>query len=124
MRRVGEIIPVTPVPLLCAALQTLDADFVPRDRLIERMDELRESLLHHGRRVSHADEAVAVALDRAYELLRLRRVIAREGSGYIVLPRGRELVSYYANSIAHLLGEFEQAVRARDSLPVYSVVDV
>jgi len=26
-------------------------------------------------------------------------------------------VSYYANSIAHLLGEFEASVRARDALP-------
>jgi hypothetical protein len=26
-------------------------------------------------------------------------------------------VSYYANSIAHLLGPFERAVRARDALP-------
>jgi hypothetical protein len=26
-------------------------------------------------------------------------------------------VSYYANSIAHLLGPFEAAVRKRDSLP-------
>jgi hypothetical protein len=59
-----------------------------------------------------------------YELLRLRRVVSREGTGYIVLPRGRELISYYANSIAHLLGEFESAVRARDALPVHAVIDL
>jgi hypothetical protein len=48
----------------------------------------------------------------------MRRVVARAGQGYLVLPKGRELVSYYANSIAHLCGEFEGAVRARDQLPV------
>jgi hypothetical protein len=26
-------------------------------------------------------------------------------------------VSYYANSVSHLLGEFSEAVRARDTLP-------
>jgi hypothetical protein len=26
-------------------------------------------------------------------------------------------VSYYANSVAHLLGDFEAGVRARDALP-------
>jgi hypothetical protein len=35
----------------------------------------------------------------------------------VVLARGRPLISYYANSIAHLLGDFEAGVRARDALP-------
>jgi hypothetical protein len=50
-------------------------------------------------------------------MLRMRRVLARTTDGYLVLPRGRPLVSYYANSIAHLLGPFVAAVQARDSLP-------
>jgi glycerol-3-phosphate O-acyltransferase len=124
MRRVGEIIPVTPVPLVCAAIQTFDADFITRELLLERMSEVRESLLHGGRQVLNATEPIAETLDRAYGLLRLRRVISHEGAGYIVLPRGRELISYYANSIAHLLGEFESAVRARDALPVHAVIDL
>jgi len=102
MQRVGGIIPVTPVPLVCAAIQTLDADFISREQLIARVLEMRESLAHHGRQLLNAHEDAAVTLDRAYELLRLRRVISREGGGYVVLPRGRELISYYANSIAHL----------------------
>ncbi len=124
MRRVGEIMPVTPVPLVCASIQTFDADFISRAQLIERMDELRESLLHGGSQLFNATEEIGETLDRAYELLRLRRVVAREGAGYVVLPRGRELISYYANSISHLLGEFESAVRARDALPVHAVVDL
>ena len=47
----------------------------------------------------------------------MRRVIARQGDGYLLLPRGRELVSYYANSVAHLLGPYAAGVRARDALP-------
>jgi glycerol-3-phosphate O-acyltransferase len=124
MRRIGAIIPVPAVPLVCAAIQTMDADFIPRERLVSRMDELRESLLHHGRQVLGEREPVDAVLDRAYTMLRSRRVLRRAGSGYFVLPRGRELISYYANSVSHLLGEFEAAVRARDSLPVHAVVDV
>jgi len=63
-------------------------------------------------------------MDRAYDLLRLRRVVLREGTGYVVLPRGRELIRHHANSIAHLLGEFKSAVRARDALAVHAVVDL
>jgi hypothetical protein len=54
----------------------------------------------------------------------MRRVLAEEGAGYVVLPRGRELVSYYANSIAHLLGDFEAAVRRRDALPASDIARV
>jgi hypothetical protein len=50
-------------------------------------------------------------------MLRMRRVLIREGNGYVVLAQGRPLVSYYANSIAHLLGGFEAGVKARDALP-------
>jgi hypothetical protein len=50
-------------------------------------------------------------------MLKMRRVLAEHGAGYAVLPKSRELVSYYANSVAHLLGPFELAVRERDRLP-------
>ena len=52
------------------------------------------------------------------------RVLAETGEGYLVLPRGRELVSYYANSIAHLLGPFVASVQARDALPAMSSFSV
>jgi glycerol-3-phosphate O-acyltransferase len=123
MRRVGEITPVTAVPLACSAIQTFDAEFIPRVQLEARMDEVRGALIEGGCQVLSRGESAAELLGRAYELLRLRRVMAAEGSGYIILPRGRELISYYANSIAHLLGAFEAAVRARDALPVHAVVD-
>jgi hypothetical protein len=48
-------------------------------------------------------------------------VLAETRDGYLVLPRGRPLVSYYANSVAHLLGPFVAAVQARDALPVMEV---
>lgn len=124
MRQVGEIVPVTPVPLVCAAVQTIDADFIPQSVLLERIDEMRESLAHGGRQLVNLGESADETLDRAYELLRLRRVLSRAGEGFLVLPHGRELISFYANSIAHLLGEFEAAVRSRDALPVHAVIDL
>ncbi len=123
MRRAGEIIPVTAVPLVCASLQTLDADFVSRVALLERLDELRASLIHLGRRVVHPDEPISTTLERAVAVLVLRRVVAVDGAAFVVLPRGRELISYYANSVAHLLGDFGAAVRTRDALPLYAAID-
>ena len=117
LSRVGAIIPVTPVPLACAAIQSFDSDFIPRERLLERMTELRDVLGELNARVLRKERSIEDTFERAWRMLKLRRMVARSGAGYLVLPSGRELVSYYANSIAHLLGPFEAGVRARDRLP-------
>jgi len=117
MIRIGEIIPVTPVPLACAAIQSLDSDFIPRTRLLDRMSEMRDVLLELNARVIRAEGGIEETFDRAWRMLRMRRMLVRSGEGYAVLPDNRPLVSYYANSIAHLLGPFEEGVRLRDTLP-------
>jgi glycerol-3-phosphate O-acyltransferase len=124
MRRIGEIMPVTAVPLVCAAIQSLDAEYIPQVKLLERAGEMLHSLRDDGRVIANDDEPLDKRVERAIELLRSRLGIARTAEGLVVLPRGKELVSYYANSIAHLLGEHAAAVKARDSLPVYAVVDL
>ena len=124
MRRIGELMPVPAVPLVCAAIQSLDADYIARARLVDRVGELRDSLSEDGRHVVDLNEALDAVIDRAVELLWIRRAVARGPDGIVILPKGRELVSYYANSVSHLLGDFEAAVRLRDSLPVYAVIDL
>ena len=118
MSRIGALVPVTPVPLACAALQSLGGDYVRRDALLARMAELRDHLVEINGRVVRADRAIEETFDRAYRMLRMRRVLARTGDGYAVLPHGRPLVSYYANGIAHLLGPWEHRVREEDALPM------
>jgi glycerol-3-phosphate O-acyltransferase len=122
MDRIGQLVPVTPVPLVCAAVQSLGGDFLPRERLVERIGELRDALVELNARVVRADRDAADTLDVALRMLRMRRVLvpsddAGVEEGYVVLPHGRELVSYYANSVAHLLGPYAAGIRARDALP-------
>jgi glycerol-3-phosphate O-acyltransferase len=117
LARIAALIPVTPVPLACAAIQSFDSDFIPRVRLLERMSDMRDVLVELNARVLRADRTIEETFDRAYRMLAMRRVLAADGDGYVVLGRGRPLVSYYANSIAHLLGAFEAGVRSRDALP-------
>jgi glycerol-3-phosphate O-acyltransferase len=124
LHRIGQVIPVTPVPLACAAIQSFDAEFIPRKALLGRMEELRDVLVELNGRVVRADRDIAETFDHAYRMLRMRRVLARAGDGYAVLPRGRPLVSYYANSIVHLLGPFSAAVRDRDALPAERLSEV
>jgi glycerol-3-phosphate O-acyltransferase len=117
MFSIGAIIPVTPVTLACAAIQSFDSDFIAREALIARMDEMRDVLLELNSRVLRAERNIEDVFDRAWKMLRMRHVLAESATGFTVLPRGRALVSYYANSIAHLLGPFEAGIRERDALP-------
>jgi glycerol-3-phosphate O-acyltransferase len=117
MSRIGALVPVTPVPLACAAIQSFDRDFIPRAALLERMAAMRDALRELNADVIRHEDGIEATFERAWRMLRMRRVLAESGEGFAVLPRSRELVSYYANSIAHLLGPFERAVRARDALP-------
>jgi glycerol-3-phosphate O-acyltransferase len=114
--RIGALLPVTPVTLACAAIQSLDGDYLLKAQLLSRMEEMREVLLELNGRVIRAEGPAQEILDRAWRMLKMRRVLAESGEGYVVLPSGRPLVGYYANSIAHLLGPFEAGVRERDRL--------
>jgi glycerol-3-phosphate O-acyltransferase len=118
MERIGTLIPVTPVPLVCAAMQSLGGELLPREKLLTRIEDLRDELVDLNARVVRSDRDASETLDLALKMLEMRRVVLTQGPNYLVLPRGRELVSYYANSIAHLLGPYEAAVRARDALPM------
>jgi len=117
LERIAAIIPVTPVTLACAAVQSFDGDFIAHDQLIARMGEMRDVLRELNARVIHHEGSVDEIFDRAWRMLKMRRILVRVGAGYSVLPGNRPLVSYYANSISHLLGPFAEGVRERDQLP-------
>jgi glycerol-3-phosphate O-acyltransferase len=118
MDRIGQLVPVTPVPLVCAAVQSLDRDYIPRDLLLARMAEMRDMLVEVNSRVVRTDRTIEETLEVGMRMLGMRRILLEQKDGFVVAPRNRELVSYYANSIAHLLGPFAEAVRLRDALPV------
>ena len=117
LERIAAIVPVTPVSLACAAIQSFDGDFISHDQLLARMSEMRDVLTELNARVIHREGSVEEIFDRAWRMLQMRRILVRVGAGYSVLPGNRPLVSYYANSISHLLGPFADGVRQRDQLP-------
>jgi glycerol-3-phosphate O-acyltransferase len=120
LERIAAIVPVTPVALACAALQSFDGDFISHKQLLSRMSEMHDVLHELNARVIHREGAVDDIFDRAWRMLLMRRMLVRVGDGYAILPGNRPLISYYANSISHLLGPFAEGVRERDSLPALS----
>ena len=103
MTRIGAIIPVTPVPLAAAALLSFGQNVVGKDAVLERMDQLRDRLEEVNAKVVRGGTRIADIWDRAWRMLRMRRLVLVDGESLVILPRGRPLLEYYANSIAHLV---------------------
>jgi len=105
MERVGAVIPVTPVPLAAAALLSFGTSVVPRDQVLERMDEIRDRLSAFNAKLVRGELPVGEVWDRAWRMFTLRRLVIRQGDQLVILPGERPLLEYYANSIRHLLPE-------------------
>ena len=103
LHRIGAIVPVTPVPLAAAALLSFEQTAVARAAVLERMDQLRDRLLEVNGKVVRGGARIEEVWDRAWRMLRMRRLVVQDGDTLVVRPRGRPLLEYYANSIAHLL---------------------
>jgi glycerol-3-phosphate O-acyltransferase len=99
----ADMMPVTPVPLVAAALLSFQETFVRESDVLERLDQYREHLLAENRSLSPRDADAAGILDRAWRMLAMRRLAVREGEAIVVLPKQRPLLEFYANSIVHLL---------------------
>jgi glycerol-3-phosphate O-acyltransferase len=103
MDRIGAIVPVTPVPLAAAAILSLGQTAISRPVLLERMDQLRDRLRDVNAKVVRGGAGIRDIWDRAWRMLKLRHLVVEDGDSLVVLPRGRPLLEYYANSITHLL---------------------
>jgi hypothetical protein len=67
------------------------------------MDQLRDRLKEVNGKVVRGGARIAEVWDRAWRMLRMRRLVVADGDTLVVLPRGRPLLEFYANSIAHLV---------------------
>lgn len=109
MREIGAVVPVTPVPLAAAALLSFGTSAVAHDRLLERMDELRDRLAEANAKLVRDELPITAIWERAERMFMLRRCVARQGDTWIILPRQRPLLEYYANSIRHLVPAHQAA---------------
>ena len=103
MARIGAVVPVTPVPLGAAALLSFGSSVVRHEALLERMDELRDRLAESNAKVVRDELPITEVWDRAERMFVLRHCVTRQGDTWIILPRQRPLLEYYANSIRHLV---------------------
>ncbi len=99
----GAVIPVTPVPLAAAALLSFASSVVPRTRLLDRMDEIRDRLATNDAKVVRSELPITEVWERAWLMLSMRRLVLEQGNDLVILPSERPLLEYYANSIRQFL---------------------
>jgi glycerol-3-phosphate O-acyltransferase len=103
MQEIGAVVPVTPVPLGAAALLSFGTSAVTHEKLLERMDDLRDRLAEANAKLVRDELPIVEVWERAERMFVLRRCVTRQGDTWIILPRQRPLLEYYANSIRHLV---------------------
>ncbi len=105
MATVQDLIPLTPVALLCRVLEEAPEDDLDKARILA---DFRAGIRSARARsvfavVPRGDEQFA--LEHALELTLLRGMIRHQSNGsYRINPDRRTLVAYYAKSIAHHFG--------------------
>jgi glycerol-3-phosphate O-acyltransferase len=108
LARIGNVIPVTSVPLVAAALLSFGETAVQRKDLLDRMEAYRTHLRERGAKLVHAERDSTAIFERAWRTFRMRRLVMAEGELLLILPSQRPLLEYYANSIRHLLPEWSR----------------
>ncbi|SFK83120.1 1-acyl-sn-glycerol-3-phosphate acyltransferase [Shimia haliotis] len=100
MSGINEVVPVLPAPMVAAIVQAHDGP-ISRAAIEAAYDgwlkELRPEHVHLPR------DDLSYAAEVGIRILEERRVIVRRNGSFEAIPDRRDLLSFYANSITHLL---------------------
>lgn len=99
MQRIGAAVPVLPVPLAAWLFQRHGG--MSHSLLDQRMQALATQL--YGAVGSHSEARFSIQSEAALSILVKRGMVRRQGADLVPTTERRDLLSYYANSIAHLM---------------------
>jgi glycerol-3-phosphate O-acyltransferase len=103
MQEIGRVVPVPPIPLLAWLFARRPEDHQSGEELAVAMDALTDRLRSVGARLQLPGDDLSSALKSGLRTLVGRGLIERHAGGFVVAAGGRDLLTYYANSIAHLI---------------------
>ena len=105
MARIGEEVPVLPVPMVAHALLEAGTP-LPETELKEVLAEMTDSL---GQAHIHvAREDLGYSLEVGLRILRKRGLVRDTAQGIEIVPEERDLLVYYANSIRQFFADAAQ----------------
>ncbi|MGL4437808.1 MAG: 1-acyl-sn-glycerol-3-phosphate acyltransferase [Bosea sp. (in: a-proteobacteria)] len=105
MRRIAAIVPVLPVPLIATVFDRAGDEAMSRMELMGRVQALIETLTERNVHVHIPRRDIDYAVEAGLRILTMRHLVLEEDGLLRAAPKERVLIRYYANSIAHHLGE-------------------
>ena len=103
MRAVGSVVPVVPVALMASVFRGSPERAFSELELKSEIGRLLGRLESAGAHVYIPRGDLDYALTVGLRMLRLRRLVAARDGLFTAVAAERNLLDYYANSIAHLL---------------------
>lgn len=100
MARIRKVVPVLPVPVVAAVL--LAEDGLERAQVAARFAALVDEMEATGAHIHMPRDDMDYAVEVGLRLLLSRKLIREENGAYSIDPEEREILAFYANSIAHL----------------------
>jgi glycerol-3-phosphate O-acyltransferase len=99
LQRVGRLVPVLPVPLVAEAVLAAP-DGISAFDLKAALYRRIEALQQQGAVVIVPSRTRAFTLDTAFNMLKLRHLVVEADGRWHPAPEAREVLAYYANSLA------------------------
>lgn len=102
MGRVGKVIPVLPASLVARVFLTNQKSELTKEAIIQKCNVALEKLLAKGAYMHIPHKNFEYAVEVGLRMFVLRHVLILEDGKYRLQPNELQLITYYANSIAHL----------------------
>ena len=102
MQRVGKVIPILPASLVARVFLTNQKTALTKEMIIEKCNRAKEKLLANGAYMHIPHKNFEYAVEVGLRMFVLRHAIVETDGKYRLKPSEVQLVTYYANAIAHL----------------------
>jgi glycerol-3-phosphate O-acyltransferase len=110
MDEIGRVIPILPVSLVAAVLEREGS--LPDGELRSRAFELKEEIVARGGHFHLPRDDFDYAVSAGLRLLKKRRILRESDGTWTIEEPARGLLTYYANSIRHLMQTPDEARQA------------
>lgn len=101
MDRVAEVVPILPTPLVANVFLAAGDEGLDDFEVKRRVHDLIRTLQANGAPIRNSEIPKERTIQRAIDMLKYRKMVMEEAGRYLLNPAARELVAFYANSIAH-----------------------
>lgn len=101
MDRVAHVVPILPTPLVSQVFLDAGEEALDSFEVKRRVHDLIHALQANGAPIRNSEIPQERTIQRAIDMLHYRGMVAETDGRFRLDPAARELVAFYANSIAH-----------------------